>query len=252
LSIETEDELDMKQRLILTGMIGLMLVSAGCYTPDGRPDRTAGGALTGGALGATAGAIIGSATGRAGAGALIGGALGAITGGIVGNAMDEQQREILAQQSPQTLRRVEQGQPLATADIKALSKAGVSDEVIISQIRASHTIYRLTTAEIIELKEAGVSERVIDTMINTPNTTSGTVSERTVAPEAPPPPPVETVVVAPSPGYVWVPGEWLWRGRWVWVSGRWAYPPRPHARWVHGGWVHHRHGYVWTSGCWRY
>lgn len=56
----------------------------------------------------------------------------------------------------------------APADIKALAKAGLSDEVIISQIRNSRAVYRLTTAEIIDLTESGVSQRVIDFMINTP------------------------------------------------------------------------------------
>jgi hypothetical protein len=67
------------------------------------------------------------------------------------------------------MQRVEQGQPLGLADIKALAKAGVSDEVILSQIRNSHVVYRLTTAEIIDLKDSGVSNRVIDFMINTPS-----------------------------------------------------------------------------------
>lgn len=58
-------------------------------------------------------------------------------------------------------------QPLSIADIKALSKAEVSDEVIISQIRNSKTVFRLSAAEIIDLKESGVSQRVIDAMINT-------------------------------------------------------------------------------------
>jgi hypothetical protein len=153
------------------------LVLVGCYTPEGRPDRTASGALAGGALGAGTGAIIGGATGDAGAGAAIGGALGALTGGIIGHSIDQSQRESLERQSPQTLHRVEQGQPLGLADVKALARAGVSDEVIISQIRNSRTAYRLTTAEIIELKDSGVSERVIDFMINTPSLYS-----------APPPP----------------------------------------------------------------
>src|ERR1035441_9783525 len=143
--------------------IGLLLV--GCETPSGRPDNTATGALVGGATGAGIGAIAGGR--HAGEGALIGGAIGALTGAIVGNSVDQQQRERVREYSPQTLVRVDQGQPLGTADIKALAKAGVSDDVIISQIRNSRTIYHLSTAEILDLKDAGVSERVIDIMINT-------------------------------------------------------------------------------------
>jgi hypothetical protein len=146
------------------------ILAIGCQTPEGEPDRTATGALAGGALGAGTGAIIGGVSGHhAGQGALIGGAIGALTGGIIGHSMNQQQRETLVRQSPETMQRVEQGQPLGLADIKALAKAGVSDEVVISQIRNSHVVYRLTTVEIIDLKDSGVSQRVIDFMINTPS-----------------------------------------------------------------------------------
>lgn len=54
------------------------------------------------------------------------------------------------------------------ADVVALSRAGVADEVILSQIRNSRVVYRLTAAQIIELKDKGVSQKVLDFMINTP------------------------------------------------------------------------------------
>ncbi len=168
--------------------VALLMLMAGCETPYGTPDRTATGALTGGAIGAGTGAIIGNYSGHHTAeGAAIGGAIGLLTGGIIGNAMDQQQRQMLARQNPQTLERIEQGQPLGLADIKALARAGVSDEVIISQIRASRVVYRLTTAEILDLKEGGVSERVIDFMINTP--TLYTPPPPRYPPPPPPPPP---------------------------------------------------------------
>ena len=72
-------------------------------------------------------------------------------------------------------------QPLGTADVKMLAKSGISDEVIISQIRNSRTVYHLTAAEILDLKEAGVSEKVIDFMINTPS------MDRSMRPPPPPP-----------------------------------------------------------------
>jgi outer membrane lipoprotein SlyB len=156
----------------------LAVLTLGCYTPEGRPDNTASGALGGGAIGAGAGAIIGAASHNAGAGALIGGAIGALTGAIIGNSIDQQQRATLAREYPQTLQRVDQGQPLGLADVKALARSGVGDDVIISQIRNSRTVYRLSTAEIIDLKDSGVSERVIDFMINTPG----------MYPPPPPPP----------------------------------------------------------------
>ena len=165
------------RRHVSIGMVVITLVLAGCETPEGRQDRTATGALTGAAIGAGSGAIIGGR--HAGEGALIGGAIGALTGGVIGHGMDDVARERIERESPQTLRRIDQGQPLGLADIKALSKAGVSDEVIISQIRNSRVVYRLSTAEIIDLNDSGVSQRVIDFMINTPS----------LYPPPPPPPP---------------------------------------------------------------
>lgn len=57
---------------------------------------------------------------------------------------------------------------MGLADVVALTKAEVGDEVILSQIRNSGTVYHLTAAEIIDLKNNGVSENVINYMINTP------------------------------------------------------------------------------------
>jgi hypothetical protein len=68
------------------------------------------------------------------------------------------------------IQRSDQGQSIDVADVKALAKAGVSDEVILSHIRNSHAVYPLTTAEIIDLKQSGVSEKIIDFMINAAST----------------------------------------------------------------------------------
>jgi hypothetical protein len=70
-------------------------------------------------------------------------------------------------QSPPPIQRTDQGPSASVADVKALAKTGLSDEVILSHIRNSHAVYHLTTAEIIDLKESGVSEKIIDFMINT-------------------------------------------------------------------------------------
>jgi hypothetical protein len=72
-------------------------------------------------------------------------------------------------------------QRLGTADVKMLAKSGISDDVIISQIRNSRTVYHLSAAEILDLKDAGVSEKVIDFMINTPS------MYRSMRPPPPPP-----------------------------------------------------------------
>jgi hypothetical protein len=70
-------------------------------------------------------------------------------------------------QRPPQIQRSDQGQSIGVADVKALVAAGLSDEVILSHMRNSPAVYRLTTAEIIDLKTSGVSEKVIDFMINT-------------------------------------------------------------------------------------
>jgi hypothetical protein len=239
--------------LIYTLAASAVVLLTGCQYPNGEPNNTGTGALTGAAIGAASGAVIGGR--NAGAGALIGGAIGAITGGLIGNSVDEQQREYLRTQAPQTYERVQQNQPLAVADVKALAQAKVGDDVIISQIRNSHTVYHLSAADIIDLRNSGVSETVIDFMINTPSTIGGTTEvapETTTVVSAPPPPaPVDTVVVAPSPDYVWIDGEWAWNGGWVWVAGHWGYPPYPHALWVRGYWNHGPYGWRRVPGHWR-
>jgi len=69
----------------------------------------------------------------------------------------------------------------------------------------------------------------------------------------PPAPIVETRVVAPGPGYVWLPGFYSWNGAvYAWRPGRWERAPRPRAVWVPGRWVREgRHGWYFVEGHWR-
>ena len=242
----------IKSKVLTLAAAASAVVLTGCQYPNGEPNNTASGALIGGAMGAIAGAAIGGPR-NGGAGALIGAAAGAITGGVIGNSMDQEQAAELRAQAPQTYVRVQQGQPLSLADVKALAAARVSDDVIINQIRNSHTVFHLSTADIIDLHNSGVSENVINFMINSPSLVGDDSSVQTTAEvtEAPPPPPAETVVVAPGPGYVWVGGEWVWNGGWVWRTGYWAYPPYPHAVWLGGYWGRGPYGWYWRRGHWR-
>jgi outer membrane lipoprotein SlyB len=238
-------------------VLGLCVLTAavvltGCETPYGTPDRTGTGALAGGAIGAFSGAVLGGR--HAGEGALIGGAIGAITGGLIGHSMDQEEQERLRAEAPQTYTRVEQGEPLAVADVKAMVNAHVGDDVIISQIQSTHSVYHLSSADIIDLHNAGASEKVINYMINSVNTANAAApapQDDAVAQQTPPPPQPETVVVAPGPGYVWVPGEWQWHGRWVWVGGYWAFPPHSSAVWVEGYWTRGPYGWHRVPGYWR-
>jgi hypothetical protein len=82
---------------------------------------------------------------------------------------------------------------------------------------------------------------------------SAATSARVYVSIGPPAPVVETRVVAPGPGYVWVPGYHRWDSRaYVWVPGRWVRPPHAHAAWVPARWVHEgHHGWYLKNGHWR-
>ncbi len=235
-------------QLILTAA-GLAVLLTGCQNPDGSQNNTGSGALIGGAIGAITGAAIGGSR-HGGEGALIGAAAGVIAGGLVGNSMDQDQQARLRAQAPQTYARVDQGQPLSVADIKALAKAGINEDVMVTQIKNSRTIFHLSAADIIDLRDAGVSDKVVNCMINTASEGQAQAAP-VIIQQAPPPPPVETVVVSPGPGYIWVSGEWEWSGRWIWVGGHWANPPRPQAVWVVGRSWHEPHGWHYERGHWR-
>ena len=226
----------MKQQLKILATLAVGISTAGCMSPQGRPDYTSSGALAGGVTGA----IIGSQAGRHGEAALAGAAIGALAGGLIGHSMDQAQEQRLRAQAPQTWQHIEKGQPLVLADVKALARANVKDDIIISQIRNSGTVYHLSTADIIDLKNSGVDDKVIDFMINTPNTA---VPPPQTAEGTPPPPQGETVIVAPGPDYIWIPGAWTWYGSsWVWFGGHWSHPYYPRERWAPGHWDGPRRG----------
>jgi hypothetical protein len=67
---------------------------------------------------------------------------------------------------------------------------------------------------------------------------------------APPPPRVEVIGVAPSPGYVWINGYWDWvGGRHEWVGGHWAVGERGR-HWVPHQWVRQGDGWRMRPGHW--
>ena len=138
---------------------------------------------------------------------------------------------------------------MSLADVKAMAKSGVGEDVIINQIKSSRTIFRLSAADIVDLRDGGVSDKVLNYMISTPSTLPEPTT--TVIQQAPPPAPVETVVVAPAPGYVWVGGEWTWNGRWFWNAGHWMFPPAPHAFWIGGRAWNDGRGWHSQRGHWR-
>ncbi len=214
----------MKRHEYLLVVAVLGITTTGCVSPSGQPDNTGTGALAGGATGA----LIGSMARNSGQGSLVGAAVGALAGGLIGHGLDQTQEAQLKAQAPVTLQRIEQDQPLTVADVKALVKAGVADDIVLSQIRNSRTVYHLGTSDIIDLKNSGASDKVVDFMINTP-TQVQSAGVAGVVGNPPPQPMVEQIVVTPGPDYLWVGGAWVWFGdRWVWQHGYWHRPVHPY------------------------
>ena len=143
----------------------VMTLAVGTIFLVGCESKAGTGALVGGAAGVGAGALI-SPTPQ---GALIGGAVGAATGAIIGASLDSDDREVMQQNSPDTVDRIDHGQQLTLDDVKEMSKNGLSDNVIIGQIQNTRSVFHLTSDQIIELKQAGVSEKVIEYMMQTGN-----------------------------------------------------------------------------------
>lgn len=140
----------MKTTRWLTVALLPSLLACGCQSMSG----TDKGILGGGLLGAGIGALAGGPR-HAGAGALIGGAAGAVTGGLIGNSVDQEKKAHAAAiaatfAGPQHLQEIAQ---MATNHI--------SDAVIISKVRSSGLVYRLSGEDINYLKQYGVSDQVI-------------------------------------------------------------------------------------------
>ena len=161
----------------------------------------------------------------------------------------------LCKEAPETCRRVQTAQPLTVEDVKVMVKLGFDSYVIIDQIRNSRTVYHLSASQILDLKEVGAKNDLLDFLLTSPASIAGASPEaETVndsAAQTPPPSSVpETAPPSPGPDYAWVEGNWVWNGGWVWIGGHWAYPPFPHAIWVHGGWGRDMRGYHYSHGHW--
>ena len=61
-----------------------------------------------------------------------------------------------------------EGKRLAPSDVIALSRAGVSDEVILDYLKRQRAVYLLRDREVAILRESGVTSAVIAHMVATP------------------------------------------------------------------------------------
>jgi hypothetical protein len=178
----------MSQVRLVVGSLALpALLVCGCSSMN----NTEGGAAAGGLLGAGTGALIGHATGHTGAGALIGAGVGAVSGGLLGHAVDESEKRQMAAAA--------QG-ALGLTDIVQMSQSHVSDDVIISQIRATGSAFRLSSNDTIWLTQQGVSNAVVTEMLASANRfprrvySAAPVYAEPVYVVEPPPPPVSVGV----------------------------------------------------------
>lgn len=62
---------------------------------------------------------------------------------------------------------------------------------------------------------------------------------------------IYTRLAAPGPGYIWINGDWYWRGgRYEWHEGRWD-RGRAGRNWHEGNWTQTPRGWKWNRGHWR-
>ncbi len=77
------------------------------------------------------------------------------------------------------------------------------------------------------------------------------VGSEVVADSAPPAPITEVMTAQPGVEFVWIPGVWVWEGRWIWTAGHWDRPPRPGMIWVPHHYEYRNGAHVFIRGGWR-
>ena len=95
------------------------------------------------------------------------------------------------------------GLPLAASaqvtkeDIKKLTGAGISDDVILSYVKANGGVARLSADDMVELKQSGASEKLLSSILSV----APSAEPRTAPAAAPAPAPANTYVYNTTPYY---------------------------------------------------
>jgi hypothetical protein len=120
------------------------------------------GTVAGGAFGAVTGAILGGRKDR-GEGALIGAGVGAITGNLLGRAKDnaDERRVAAGTAAVGQLNAQAAAQAVTNYDLLQMTRAGLSEDVIISTMRSRGARLDLSPQALIALKQSGVGDRVV-------------------------------------------------------------------------------------------
>jgi hypothetical protein len=103
-------------------------------------------------------------------------------------------------------------------DVIALSKAGVSDSLIIGMMDATDSWFQLKTQDVIDLRNAGVSDKVVAAMMQPPSQPSGKTSDS------------NGVRYYAYPSFFWYDGFYPY----------WYYPTFSVRMGYHSGFFHHR------------
>ena len=159
---------------------------------------TASDTVIGGLLGAATGAIAGGHK-HAGAGALIGAGVGAVTGNFVGQSKDrpDERKAAAGAATAANLNQQAAAMAVTNADLVGMTRAGVSDDLIVSTMRSRGTQLDLSPPSLIALKQNGVSDRVV---LAAQDMNRGSYYAPPGGVAVVPPPPT-TVIVAPRPYY---------------------------------------------------
>jgi len=151
------------------GIINCLLVgSLIALGGTGCQNNTQRGAAVGGVGGGVVGAVVGKQLGNTGAGALIGAATGAIAGGAIGNSEDESERRQNAERHAafEQQMRVRQARAISNGDIVNMAREGVSEPVILNEIRTKGGRFDTSPQSIVYLQRSGVTDAVIQAMQN--------------------------------------------------------------------------------------
>jgi outer membrane protein with glycine zipper len=168
--------------------------------PDYYHNDTASGTFMGGVMGAITGAVIGGKK-HAGQDALIGAGVGAVTGNLIGRSKDraDEQRAAYGAAAVGQMNQQAMAVAVTDSDLIQMTRAGISDDVIVSTMRSRGTRIDLSPQSIISLRQQGVSDRVV-VAAQQMGAGSGYVAGAppygpTIVREVPPPP---AVIVEPA------------------------------------------------------
>jgi len=190
---------------VLTAGFGLAQVDSAAAqpyvyqpAPDYYHNDTASGTFLGGIMGAITGAVIGGKH-HAGQDALIGAGVGAVTGNLVGRSKDasDERRAAQGQAAVNQMNAQAAAMAVTEADLVQMTRAGLSEDVIISSMRSRGVRIDLSPQALIALRQQGVGDRVVmaaQQQMNAPGAYAPAYGP-TVVSEVPPPP---AVIVAPA------------------------------------------------------